>query len=761
MKARIFTLVLALATSVGTLFAESGTCGPSLVWDLTDNILTISGVGQMDNYWSDEYQPWYTEKENISAIVIEKGVTSIGQYAFANLWNLKSVTIPNSVTTIGKESFNNCYQLTSIDIPNSVTSIGSEAFAWCRSLTTITIPNSVTNIGSGVFEYCMSITAPIYNSHVFVFMPTSYSGAYDIPVGIETIAGYAFKNCADLNSVTIPNTVTCIPADAFSFCTGLSSVSIPNSVTSIQPYAFNGCSSLKSIDIPNSVTSIGYHAFAGCSSLSSITIPNSVGSSKPSNYYYWDEESPYVSLFDNDNSLTKPVYNSHIFFYLPQSYVGEYTIPKGIEVVVLSMTYCDKLTAVHVPEGVWFIDGENFYECPNLKEITLPNSITRIGCEKHAFWHSGFYDDKNNWTIVNGVKTLYIGNCLIDVEDFGQQTEWTIREGTTVIADGATKADNYENIKSVKLPESLITIGDFVFSELDIKTITIPDNVRYVGEGAFEACENLTSVAIGSGVEEIGRGAFQMCENLKTLILGSGIKRILPEFIYGCSRLSMIICKATEAPEVYTWDEGYSKIIPMSETDFDTNFSGVSRRARLYVPSEVIQDYEIHPIWGEFNVMPINDADPTNVDQVTISAVTKTSIEIQWPVVSGAATYELIIKDKDDNIICRLIFNENGKLTNITNAPARKNSEQQTQENGFTYTITDLEEGTTYKYSITAKDSSYEVIKEATGSFTTETSTGIENVQNNDVKKTKLLRDGRLFIFRGDRTYTVTGQEVK
>ena len=122
------------------------------------------------------------------------------------------------------------------------------------------------------------MTSPVYNAHVFAYMPRTYSGAYTIPDGIESIAVYAFFCCSGLTSVTIPNSVTSIGNDAFRGCTGLTSVTISNSVTSIGGYAFRDCSGLTSVTIPNSVTSIGVAAFYDCTGLTSVTIGNSVTS---------------------------------------------------------------------------------------------------------------------------------------------------------------------------------------------------------------------------------------------------------------------------------------------------------------------------------------------------------------------------------------------------------------------------------------------------------------------------------------------------
>ena len=200
----------------------------------------------------------------LTSVTIPNSVTSIGNYAFYGCSGLTTVTISNSVTSIGNNAFYGtgltslvynahvfaymppsysgaytipdgieiiaggafeyCRGLTSVTIPNSVTSIGEYAFYYCSGLTSVTIPNNVTSIGNYAFYHCSGLTSPVYNAHLFAFMPFSYSGEYTIPDGIEIISGSAFYSCSNLTSVTIPNSVTSIGNYAFYGCTGLTTI---------------------------------------------------------------------------------------------------------------------------------------------------------------------------------------------------------------------------------------------------------------------------------------------------------------------------------------------------------------------------------------------------------------------------------------------------------------------------------------------------------------------------------------------------------
>ena len=198
-----------------------------VTWTLNNGTLTISGTGPMEDYTYDN-MPWKGERDSITEVVIEDGVTSIGERAFERCSVLASVSIPDSVTDIGRWAFSECGSLTGVAIPNSVTYIENRTFYKCSSLANVTIPDSVTGIGE-----------------------------------------FALYECTSLTGVTIPNSVTSIGQSAFAY-SGLTSLIIPDSVTSIGKSAFYHCDSLSSVSIPDSVTSIEYGAFQGCGSLTDV-----------------------------------------------------------------------------------------------------------------------------------------------------------------------------------------------------------------------------------------------------------------------------------------------------------------------------------------------------------------------------------------------------------------------------------------------------------------------------------------------------------
>ena len=116
--------------------------------------LTIEGTGEMDNYETISQSPWYSYKSAIKSVIINEGVTTVGDYAFSIYTNLINLSLPNTLKIIGKNAFDTCEKLTSLIIPEGCKTIEYGAFLYCSGLNTITLPNSLTSIGDYAFASC-------------------------------------------------------------------------------------------------------------------------------------------------------------------------------------------------------------------------------------------------------------------------------------------------------------------------------------------------------------------------------------------------------------------------------------------------------------------------------------------------------------------------------------------------------------------------------------------------------------------------------
>ena len=105
-------------------------CGQQAVWNYEEEngILTIQGVGAMEDYTDPEQVPWNTFIQKIKTVVIRDGITTVGDYAFAGGSNLQEVSLPGSVEIVGVFSFKGCTELKEIVIPEGVRVLASKAF---------------------------------------------------------------------------------------------------------------------------------------------------------------------------------------------------------------------------------------------------------------------------------------------------------------------------------------------------------------------------------------------------------------------------------------------------------------------------------------------------------------------------------------------------------------------------------------------------------------------------------------------------------
>lgn len=317
----------------------NGTCGENLTWVLDgEGLLTISGAGEMENYGSTAYTPWYAYLANITRVKVEDGVTSIGNYAFSTCSNLTGVELPDSITNIGDYVFGYCSQLENIEIPDSVTSIGTCVFYRCESLKSIRIPDSVTTMDEGAFYACTAMESAIVGS------------------GLTYIDGYMFKYCESLKSIVFQGKPTEIGEEAFLDCLDLETIELPDSVTSIGDWAFYGCCSLEGeLVIPNSVTSVGENAFYGCSSLKSVVIGTGL-TSLPKGMFWWC------------TGLETVVFQENV-----------------TEIQSLVFAYCGRLKKLVIPDGVTYIGSQAFSNCSSLTDIVLPDTVSEI--ESNAFFN--------------------------------------------------------------------------------------------------------------------------------------------------------------------------------------------------------------------------------------------------------------------------------------------------------------------------------------------------------------------------------------
>ncbi len=507
---------------------SSGTCGDNATYTLTsDGVLTVSGTGAID------------------------------AGAFANNTDIVSVVIEDGITSIGEAAFYCCENLTSVTIPDSVTTIGQAAFSYCVSLTTVTIPASVTDLGEAVFYCCTGLTAFTVDAENPAY--TSLDGVLFNKDQTELICCPGSK----AGEYVIPDTVTTIDIGAFGCCTGLTAVTIPASVTSIGDWAFYGCEGLTTVAIPASVTDLGEGVFYYCTSLTAITV---------------DGENPAYTSQDGvlfDKAQTELI-------CCPAGKAGAYTVPDTVTTIVESaFEGCAGLTTVTIPDSVATIGDYAFCDCAGLTVVSMGSGVTAIGedafegCESLTdVYYAGSAEDWAAIDIGSGNDCLteaaiHYGTIILASGTCGDDATYTLTsdgvltisgtgaidrvafEGNTdivtvVIEDGITSIGNWAfgdctSLTAVTIPASVASIGYAAFAYCTgLTDVTISDGVLSIGDYAFYECVGLTSVTIPASVTDIGSYAFVNCTGLTTMIIPASVTDLGEGAFFGCRSLADI-----------------------------------------------------------------------------------------------------------------------------------------------------------------------------------------------------------------------------
>lgn len=405
---------------------KSGSCGINVRWEFDGvDTLAILGIGDMEDF-HDFYQArWYQHQSKIKKVIIEDGVTHIGDLAFEY-----------------------CTNLTHIEIPDSVTSIGYGAFMYCKSLENLELPNSVISLGTGFYG------SAIYNDESNWDGNVLYYGDYllekkngedlktlEVKEGTKYISSKLAYKFSDLESVIIPESVVYIGESAFADCQSLKSVVVENAAVSISKKAFENCTSLTDINLGNNVVSIDETAFS-----------NTAYYNESQN---WEDDVLYIGKYlikSKTKNISYEIKEGTIGiadYAFSGSDLNSITIPDSVVFIGKSSFYsCKKLTNVVIPDSVVSIGDYAFYSCEKLTNVVIPDSVPSI--ESFTFAHC------------YGIKSITIGNSVKSIGDrafLACTSLSSIQIGTSVTSIEQMAFSGCNILKSIIVPASVTSIG--------------------------------------------------------------------------------------------------------------------------------------------------------------------------------------------------------------------------------------------------------------------------------------------------------------
>lgn len=405
---------------------------------------------------------------------------------------------PYTVTAIREYAFNPSTTITNVSsvfIPTTVTSIGGFAFRCCKFLATVTFAegSQLKSIGRHAFSGTIS-AHPRFKE-------------IQIPDSVETIGTSAFHNCQDLESITLPASLKTIESSTFSDCRNLSEVKLPASLKAIQSYVFGGCSDLKTVSYDGSLAQ-----------WSQITADNGfLGDSHPS-LVTDDYTAQFIPVRDDayppPKTVTITKYTGTESTVILPSTISNWPVTKIGEDALKDNT---TITSVTIPASVTEIGSNAFAGCTNLTSVH-------------------YAGDWSNLTIQSGNPAVQdaANEQLFDFK--------FILNNTAVIVTRyrykGTAAD--VTIPSCYKGKPVTMIDHAAFFNSAVTSVTIPDSVTSISDGAFINCPKLTNISIPNSVTYIGFSAFSSCTSLKSITLPSSLSFISGALFLGCSQLTTI-----------------------------------------------------------------------------------------------------------------------------------------------------------------------------------------------------------------------------
>ena len=552
----------------------------ALTWsyDTTLKQLTIRGSGLMADYFlnrgSVSTAPWQGLCQEARVIVLEEGITHIGNYAFCNFSELRQVVIPESVETIGQCAFDGCVRMPAVRIPSGLRSVGRYAFRGAKELKSVGFGQALEFVRSGAFEGCTGLYNLIFSGNapslgykcfgsepIDIRYPAAKDGwsnakgnsdsvyhhwhAYGSADGeiargtigegltwvvdgdgVLTISGNGhipdYRYVDDLEipwcayrekivKIVVGEGIETLGSWIFRGIHYVTDISLPSSLISINEGAMDNKYCLVSLEIPDSVTTIGAQALVGASSLQYLTLGDSL-----------------VSLgdqaFDGNGALVQ--------VQLPASLQS---IGAGV------FGFCSNLLRIQADPN----SGSFWSDAQGVLYSKDKTTLYQMGAGFQGVYYVDASATAINERACSGVKELTAVTALGEITEIGSFAFSECRNlqsadlGSSIESIGQYAFFSCQQLAEACLGNRLTSIGDFAFSNCEmLRDIRFPDTLERIGEDAFNGCA-LTSVEFGNGLQYLGNNAFNG-NNLTEVVLPASLQEVGTCVFQNCDQLTRV-----------------------------------------------------------------------------------------------------------------------------------------------------------------------------------------------------------------------------
>lgn len=493
---------------------------------------------------------------------------------FRDREKLTSIILPETLEYINDASFHNCDGLTTIDIPASVKRLWHNAFSGCDNLTTVTGLEGLSESNSWeAWDVFLDspITHPVYGGKVFLYMPSTMTGEYEVPAGITMTTADAFRY-SQLSSVTLPASLTDLGDDTFRDCPNLVDIycyatTPPTCHSGVWEFGFDR--SACTVHVPASAVEdyqnadewrdMGRIVGIVTDELADMTI--NVATAGTLDDALFDAAVAEAGISDKvlirNLTVTGSINADDVAYLnaLPATLYNMYMLDlSGVTLdgnaITERMFYQTLYKTIMLPTTVTSIVSEAFAESRRLQSISIPSAVQTI--EPNTF-----------------------GGCsaLSDVS-FGENS--TLKRIEEYAFAGLT------SLKSITLPSTLEYIGPHAFENCGLTNITIPDGVTETGDRVVQSCRALKSITIGNGMTYIRECWAEFCDNLEEVTIGKKVTSISWRAFPGFN-IKNVTCYAKNPP---SWDEAF--------------YDGINQEAVLHVYSNCVSRYENANGWKDF-----------------------------------------------------------------------------------------------------------------------------------------------------------------